>query len=90
MVWEGLRISLETLRLFLDNRLSLGRYHRDFGRKVGLAILEKEMYVSIEGFGGEHRLQKKDKRLPDFSWKEGITKVREKKINTSQKEDLER
>ena len=61
---EGSRISLETLRLFFDKRLSLGRYHREFGREVGLAILEKEMYVfTIEGFGGEHRLQKEDKRV---------------------------
>lgn len=64
LVLEGLRISLETLRLFLDKRLSLGRYHREFGREVGLASLEKEMYVSaIEGFGGKHRLQKEDKRV---------------------------
>ena len=64
LVLEGLRISLETLRLFLDNKLSLGRYHREFRREVGLAILGKEMHVSIiEGFGGEHRLQKKDKRV---------------------------
>ena len=67
LVLEGLRISLETLRLFLDNKLSLGRYHREFRREVGLAILGKEMHVSIiEGFGGEHRLQKKDKRVAWF------------------------
>ena len=45
-------------------RLFLGRYHGEFGREVELAIMEKEMYVStIEGFGGEHRLQKEDKRV---------------------------
>ena len=32
-------------------RRSLGRYHGEFGREVGLAILKKEMYVpAIEGW----------------------------------------
>ena len=64
LVLEGLRISLKTLRLFLDKEALFRKISWRVWKGGWTYYSEKEMYVSaIKGFGGEHRLKIKDKRV---------------------------